>query len=236
MGNIPPELQAQAEAARETLIDAVAEYDEVLLEHYLAGEKFTPGQVRAAIRQATLAGTLVPVLLGSGLRNKGIQPLLDAIVWYLPSPTEVPAIVGVDPRDESPAERHSDPREPLAAFAFKVALDQGRRLTYLRLYSGRLEPGTMLYNPRTQHEERVARLLRMYANKRERLAAGGAGDIVAVTGLKDATTGDTLCDIAHPIRFEAITFPDPVITLAIEPRTVSTRIKKRPLPQNAKNS
>ncbi len=225
VGNIPPELQAQAEAARETLIDAVAEYDEALLEHYLAGEKFTPEQVRAAIRQATLAGTWVPVLLGSGLRNKGIQPLLDAIVWYLPSPTEVPAIVGVDPRDESPAERHSDPREPLAALAFKVALDQGRRLTYLRLYSGRLEPGTMLYNPRTQHEERVARLLRMYANKRERLAAGGAGDIVAVTGLKDATTGDTLCDIAHPIRFEAITFPDPVITLAIEPRTVAEQEK-----------
>ncbi len=225
VGNIPPELQAQAEAARETLIDAVVEYDEALLEHYLAGEKLTPEQVRTAIRQATLAGTWVPVLLGSGLRNKGIQPLLDAIVWYLPSPTEVPAIVGVDPRDESPAERHSDPREPLAALAFKVALDQGRRLTYLRLYSGRLEPGTMLYNPRTQHEERVARLLRMYANKRERLAAGGAGDIVAVTGLKDATTGDTLCDIAHPIRFEAITFPDPVITLAIEPRTVAEQEK-----------
>jgi elongation factor G len=222
---IPPEMQAQAQAQRELLLDAVAEYNDVLLEQYLAGEVLAPEQIRAAIRQATLAGTQVPVLLGSGLRNKGIQPLLDAIVWYLPSPADVPAIVGIDPRDESPTIRHSDPREPLAALAFKVALDQGRRLTYLRIYSGSLEPGTTVYNPRIQREERVARLLRMFANKRERLERGNAGDIVAVTGLKDTTTGDTLCDAAHPLRFETITVPEPVITMAIEPRTMADQAK-----------
>jgi elongation factor G len=138
---------------------------------------------------------------------------------------DVPAIVGIDPRDETVVERRSETQGPVAALAFKVVLDQGRRLTYLRIYSGQLEPGVMLYNPRTRHEERVARLLRMFANKRERLAYSGAGDIVAVTGLKDTTTGDTLSDAAHPIRFEAITFPDPVISLALEPRSVTDQEK-----------
>ena len=129
---------------------------------------------------------LVPVLLGSGLRNKGIQPLLDAVLWYLPSPADMPAIVGVDPRTDAAVERHSSPQEPLTALAFKIALDQGRRLTYVRLYCG--ESGTwrrLVYNSRTGTQERVARLLRMYANKRERLERAGVGDIVAVTGLKD---------------------------------------------------
>jgi elongation factor G len=178
-----------------------------------------------AVRRATLTGARVPVLLGSGLRNKGIQPLLDAVVWYLPSPVDIPAIIGVDPREETPTERRSDAREPLAALAFKIALDEGRRLTYLRLYSGSLTPGATVYNPRTRQEERVARVLRMYANKRERLDRGSAGDIVAVTGLKETTTGDTLCDATHPIRFEAITFPEPVMTLAIEPRTTAEQAK-----------
>jgi elongation factor G len=223
--DVPADLLAPAEAAREALLDAVVEHDETLLEQYLSGNELAPEQIRAAIRQATLSGTRVPVLLGSGLHNKGIQPLLDAIVWYLPAPVEVPAIVGIDPRDESVAERHCDPREPTAALAFKVALDQGRRLTYLRVYAGRIEPGAMLYNPRLQREERVARLLRMFANKRERLERCTAGDIVAVTGLKDTTTGDTLCDAAHPIRFEAITWPAPVISLALEPRSVADQDK-----------
>jgi elongation factor G len=225
VGTIPPEMLEQAQTQREVLLDAVAEYDDALLEQYLAGEELDPEQVRTAIRQATLAGTRVPVLLGSGLRNKGIQPLLDAIMWYLPSPVDLPAIVGIDPRNDTPTERHSDTREPMAALAFKVALDQGRRLTYLRLYSGSLVPGAMVYNPRIQHEERVARLVRMYANKRERLEQGNAGDIVAVSGLKETTTGDTLCDTAHPIRFEAITFPEPVITMATEPRTMADQAK-----------
>lgn len=223
--DIPAELLASAEAARETLLEAVVEYDEALLEQYLSGNQLAADQIRAAIRQATLDGAQVPVLLGAGLRNKGIQPLLDAIVWYLPSPVEVPAITGIDPRDESVVECRCDPQAPTAALAFKVALDQGRRLTYLRVYSGHIEPGAMLYNPRTQREERVARLLRMFANKRERLERCTAGDIVAVTGLKDTTTGDTLCAAEHPIRFEAITFPEPVISLALEPRSVAEQDK-----------
>jgi elongation factor G len=222
---LPPELQSPAEAQREVLLEALAESDEAFLERYLGGEALTPAHIRAAIRQVTLAGTHVPVLLGSGLHNKGIQPLLDAVVWYLPSPVDVPAIVGIDPRDESPTERHSDPREPLAALAFKVALDEGRRLTYMRVYSGSLAPGTAVYNSRTGREERIARVLRMFANKRERLERGTAGDIVAVTGLKETTTGDTLCDATHPIRFEAIVFPEPVMTMAIEPRTMAEQEK-----------
>lgn len=225
VGPIPAEYDDAVREQREALIAAVAEYDESLLEQYLAGEPLAPEQLRAAIRQATIGGAYVPVLLGSGLRNKGIQPLLDAIVWYLPSPTDIPAIVGVDPRDASPRERRSHVREPLAALAFKVALDDGRRLTYLRLYSGSLAPGKMVYNPRLGGEERVARVLRMYANKRERLEQATAGDIVAVTGLKDTTTGDTLCEAAEPIRFEAMTFPDPVLTMALEPRTLSEQEK-----------
>jgi elongation factor G len=225
VGPVPPELQELARTQRDALIEAVAEHDDVLLERYLTGETLDPAQVRAAVRRATLAGAQVPVLLGSGLRNKGIQPLLDAVVQYLPSPSDVPAIVGIDPRDESPSERHSDPHEPLAALAFKVALDQGRRLTYVRLYSGSLEPGALVYNPRLGSAERVARLLRMYANKRERIDRGSAGDIVAVTGFKETTTGDTLCDAAHPIRFEAIVFPTPVMTMAVEPRTIAEQEK-----------
>ena len=225
VGAIPPELQAHAQEQREALLDAVVEYDDTLLEQYLAGDTLAPDQIRAAVRRATLAGAQTPVLMGSGLRNRGIQLLLDAIVWYLPSPVDVPAIVGIDPHDESTVERHSDPQEPLSALAFKVALDQGRRLTYLRLYSGSLEPGVALYNPRLQRDERVARLMRMYANKRERLDRASAGDIVAVTGLKESTTGDTLCDAAHPIRFESLTFPEPVITIAIEPRTTTDQEK-----------
>jgi elongation factor G len=222
---IPSDLQELAQTERELLLEAIAEYDDTLLEQYLAGTPLEPEQIRLAVRRATLTGAQVPVLLGSGLRNKGIQALLDAVVWYLPSPVDIPAIVGVDPRQETPTERRSDAHEPLAALAFKIALDEGRRLTYLRLYSGSLTPGATVYNPRTHHEERVARVLRMYANKRERLERASAGDIVAVTGLKETTTGDTLCDATQPIRFEAITFLEPVMTLAIEPRTTAEQAK-----------
>jgi elongation factor G len=163
--------------------------------------------------------------LGSGLRNKGIQPLLDAVVWYLPAPTDVPPTVGIDPRDASPVARHNEVKEPLAALAFKVTMEQGRRLTYLRLYSGHLEPGAAVYNSRTGTQERAARLLRMYANKRERLEYASAGEIVAVAGLKETSTGDTLCDAEHPLRFEAIPFPEPVLTLAVEPMTMAEQPK-----------
>ena len=218
-GAIPPQFEAAAQAQRTALLETVAEHDDALLERYLAGEPLDAEAIRSAVRRSTLSGALVPVLLGSGLHNKGIQPLLDAIVWYLPSPVDVPSIAGVEPASETTVERHNDPNEPLAALAFKVSLDQGRRLTYLRLYAGCLEAGTQIYNPRTGTNERVARLLRMHANKRQRLDRAQAGDIVAATGLKDATTGDTLCDPAHPIRFEAIVCPEPVINLAVEPMT-----------------
>ena len=218
-GAIPAAFEAAAQAQRTVLLEAVAEHDDALLERYLAGEPLDAEAIRNAVRKSTLSGALVPVLLGSGLHNKGIQPLLDAIVGYLPSPADVPSIVGLEPAEETAAERHNDPNEPLAALAFKVALDQGRRLTYLRLYAGCLEAGTQIYNPRTGTHERVARLLRMHANKRQRLERALAGDIVAATGLKDATTGDTLCDPDHPIRFEAIACPEPVINLAVEPMT-----------------
>lgn len=221
VGPIPQALQEAAQAQRETLLETLAEYDDALLEQYLAGAPLAPDQLHAAVRRATLAGALVPVLLGSGLRNKGIQPLLDAIVAYLPSPADVPAIVGVDPRSNAPVERHSSAQEPLTALAFKIAMDQGRRLTYLRLYAGRIEPGTLVYNSRTGTQERVARLLRMYANKRERLDRASAGEIVAVTGLKETATGDTLCDVAAPVRLEAIPAPTPVLTLAVEPPTMA---------------
>jgi elongation factor G len=225
VGAIPDDLQAAAQTQREALLEALAEHDDVLLERYLAGEPLAPEQIQAAVRQATLAGVLVPVLLGSGLRNKGIQPLLDAIVAYLPSPADVPAIVGVDPRHNTRLERHSSTQEPLTALAFKIALDQGRRLTYLRLYAGSVAPGTLVYNSRTDTQERVARLVRMHANKRERLDHASAGDIVAVTGLKDTVTGDTLCDAESPIRLEAISSPTPVITLAVEPATMAEQEK-----------
>lgn len=225
MGEIPAGLEAQAQAQRETLIEIIAEHDDELLEQYFSGEPITAAQLRTAVRQATLAGAVVPVLLGSSLRNKGIQPLLDAVVAYLPSPADVPPMVGFDPRDGTEVERANNAKEPLAALAFKVALDQGRRLTYLRLYSGRLEPGAAVLNSRTGTTERAARVLRMFANKRERLDQAGAGDIVAVGGLKETTTGDTICDAAQPLRFEAITVPEPVVTLAVEPMTTADQSK-----------
>lgn len=225
VAEIPADFQEQAQVQREALLEAVAEYDETLLEQYLAGDVLAPETIRAAIRQATLAGALVPVLLGSGLRNKGIQPLLDAVVAYLPSPADIPAVQGIDPRDGTPVTRHNDTHEPFAALAFKVVMDEGRRLTYLRVYAGRLEPGALVYNSRTATSERVSRLLRMHANKREQLERSGAGEIVAVTGLKETTTGDTVCDAGTPIRFETITCPEPVITMAVEPPTMADQGK-----------
>ncbi len=225
IGEIPPELKAEAQAQREVLVETVAEYDDALLEQYLSGEAVTAEQLRIAVRQATLTGAVVPVLMGSSLRNKGIQPLLDAVVAYLPSPADVPPMVGLDPRDGTEVARANNVKEPLAALAFKVALDQGRRLTYLRLYSGRLEPGAAVLNSRTGTIERAARVLRMFANKRERLDQAGAGEIVAVAGLKDTTTGDTICDAAQPLQFEAITVPEPVVTLAVEPMTMADQSK-----------
>jgi elongation factor G len=225
IGKIPAALEAAAQAQREVLIETVAEHDDALLEQYLASEPVAAEQLRTAVRQATLAGAIVPVLLGSSLRNKGIQPLLDAVVAYLPSPADVPPMMGIDPRDGTEVSRTNNVREPLAALAFKVALDQGRRLTYLRLYSGRLQPGAAVLNSRTGTTERAARILRMFANKRERLDQASAGEIVAVAGFKDTTTGDTICDVSQPLQFEAMSIPEPVVTLAVEPMTTADQSK-----------
>jgi elongation factor G len=225
IGEVPAELEAEAQAHREALIETLAEHDDALLEQYLAGEPVATAQLRTAVRQATLAGAIVPVLLGSSLRNKGIQPLLDAVVAYLPSPADVAPMMGIDPRDGSKVSRSNNVKEPLAALAFKVALDQGRRLTYLRLYSGHLEPGAAVLNTRTETTERAARVLRMFANKRERLSQASAGEIVAVAGFKDTTTGDTICDASQPVQFESITIPEAVVTLAVEPMTTADQSK-----------
>ena len=218
---IPEGLQAAAATARELLLEAVAEGDEVFLERYLAGEEggLEAADVRAAVRRITLAGRAVPVLCGSGLRNIGVQHLLDAVLDFLPSPGDLPPVSGVDPRTESPDERTNRADAPFSALAFKIMTDKGRRLTYLRVYSGKAAAGDQVYNPNRGKEERLARIFQMFSNKRARLDTVGAGSIVAVAGLKDTYTGDTLCAKEEPIRYEALDFPEPVIYVAVELRS-----------------
>ncbi|MFQ5914151.1 MAG: elongation factor G [Nitrospinota bacterium] len=220
-GAIPPELQAVASAAREHLLEAVAEGDEVFLERYLAGGGggLEPAEIRAAVRRITLAGQAIPVLCGSGLRNVGIQPLIDAVVDFLPSPEELPPVAGTDPASQARDERPHRLNAPFSSLAFKIMTDEGRRLTYLRVYSGKLAAGELVYNPNRGKEERVARIFQMSSNKRGRLDAAGAGNIVAVAGLKDTYTGDTLCAKDAPIQYETPDFPEPVIYEAVELRS-----------------
>jgi elongation factor G len=222
---IPSELQETAARHRETLLEAVAETDEDLLSAYLSTGTLTPEQIRRGLRLGTLSTAIVPVLCGAGLRNKGIQPLLDAVVDYLPAPLDLPPVTGRHPKTGEEVSRPCDPQAPFAALAFKISLDQGRKLTYFRIYSGKTMPGAVVYDVNRDAQERVARLFRMHANKRERIDEAMAGDIVAATGLKDTTTGDTLCDEMHPIQLEAITFPEPVISIAVEPRSVGDQEK-----------
>ena len=222
---VPEHLQVEAEVARDDLIEAVAERDETLLMAYLEGEEVDVAALRRAIRAATIAGDVVPVLCGSAFKNKGVQPLLDAIVDYLPSPLDVPAIEGVTPEtvgSESPeivVRRPSD-KEPFAALAFKVMSDRyAGQLTFLRVYSGTLESGSAVYNSTRGRKERVGRLVRMHANKREDIEVIRAGDIAAVVGLKATVTGDTLCEASAPVVLAAMEFPEPVISISIEPNT-----------------
>jgi elongation factor G len=222
---IPEELRALAERYREALLEAVAETDDELLNNYLAHGTLSPQEIRRGLRRGTLNTAMVPVLCGAGLRNKGIQPLLDAIVDYLPAPVDLPPVRGRHPRTGEEIARPSDPQAPFAALAFKISMDQGRKLTYFRIYSGKTAPGAVVYNANRHVQERIARLFRMHANKRERIDEAIAGDIVAATGLKDTSTGDTLCAEAHPIVLEAIEFPEPVISIAVEPRTVGDQEK-----------
>ncbi|MBF6571470.1 MAG: elongation factor G [Candidatus Binataceae bacterium] len=214
---IPAELKDQAAAYREKLIEAVADHDERIMELYLEGKSPEPAAVRAAIRVATLKLQLVPVLLGSSFRNKGVQPMLDAVVEYLPSPLDQPPVTGkVGDKEE---ERWPRDDAPFSALAFKIMTDPYiGTLTFLRVYSGRLESGSSVMNSTKNRRERIGRLVKMHANKREEISEVFAGDICAV-GLRDTTTGDTLCDVASPIVLESIEFPEPVIQIAIEPKT-----------------
>jgi elongation factor G len=218
---IPAELADKAAEYREKLIETLADNDDEIMEQYLEGEQPSTEQLKAGIRRATLADKVNPVLCGTAFKNKGVQPLLDAVVNYLPSPLDVGAIQGLDQRDESiTIERKPEESEPFAALAFKIAADPHLgKLTYIRVYSGVLETGTQVLNPTKGRKERIGKIYQMHANKREEIASVGAGQIVAVMGLKDTTTGETLCDPANPVVLESMTFPAPVISVAIEPKT-----------------
>ena len=224
--DIPDELQSEVQQHREILLEKIAEYDDQVMEKYLNGEEISADEIRRALRGATLRGELVPVLCGSALRNKGVQPVLDAVVDYLPSPLDVPPMTGVDPRTGAEWKCYADEEKPFAALVFKVVADPYvGRLAYLRVYSGRLRVGSTALNSVKGKKERVSKLLRMYANRREELALIEAGEIAATVGLKDTFTGETLCDFTHPVILESIRFPEPVISVAVEPRTQADQEK-----------
>jgi elongation factor G len=223
---IPAELQEEAIQKREILVEKVAETDEDLTIRYLEGEDIPAEELRRALRQATLDGELVPVLCGSALRNKGVQPMLDAVVDYLPSPLDIPPIVGINPKTEAQESRPADEEAPLAALVFKIVADPYMgRLAYFRVYSGRVQARGAVRNTNKNIKERIGRLLRMYANRREEIEEVLAGDIGATLGLKNTFTGETLSDFNYPIVLESIKFPEPVISVAIEPRTEADQDK-----------
>ena len=216
---IPPEYEEQARANRTELLESLAELDDTIMEKYLADEVLEPEDLLPVVRQATLKLKLVPVLCGSALKNKGIQLLLDAIIDFLPSPLDVEAVSGQHPETREKETRASSDNEPFAGLAFKIQMDQGRKLTYVRVYSGTVSAGAEVYNVNRKQKEKVARIFQMHANKRERRAKAGAGEIVAMVGLKSTTTGDTICAPNNPILLEHIEFYEPVISIAMEPRT-----------------
>jgi elongation factor G len=215
--DIPAELAAAAAEARDQMIQSLADLDDAIAIPYLEGQELTPAVLDAAIRKATIAVKMIPVLAGTALRNKGIHPLLDAVLAYLPSPADLPPVTGVDPRNkDEKLQRAPKNSEPFAALAFKIAMDEGRKVVFMRIFSGTIEPGLEVLNVRTGKKEKIARLFHVHANKRERLDKGVAGEIVAAAGLKDATTGDTICDPKAPILLERIDTYEPVISQAIE--------------------
>ncbi len=218
--DIPEEMKAQSEEYREKLMEAVVEQDESLMERYLEGGEVSVEEIKRVARLATLKMLITPVFCGSAFKNKGVQQLLDAVVDYLPSPLDVPAVEGVIPRTEVIEKREASESDPFSALAFKVMTDPFvGQLTYFRVYSGKLDAGTYVYNSTKDKKERVGRILRMHANKREEIKTIGAGDIAAAVGLKYTITGDTLCDEGKAIILESMEFPDPVISVAIEPKT-----------------
>jgi len=223
---IPADLKDKAEQYREKMIEAAVEMDETALENYLEGKMPSNDEIRALIRKGTIAVKFFPMFCGSAFKNKGVQPLLDAVVEYLPSPIDVPAIKGVDAKTDAEIERHADDNEPLSMLAFKIMNDPFvGSLTFARIYSGKLTKGTSLDNTVKGKKERIGRMLQMHANSRADIEEAYAGDIVALAGLKDTTTGDTLCDPLHPVILERMEFPDPVIQIAIEPKTKNDQEK-----------
>jgi elongation factor G len=226
VGEIPAELAEQAATWRDKLVEAVADLDDEIAHRFLEGQEVDAATLRRALRAGTLASRIIPVLCGSALKNKGVQPMLDAVIEYLPSPLDVAAVIGIDPRNGQQVTRHTDPAEPFAALAFKIAADPFvGKLAFFRVYSGTLKTGSYVYNSTKGEKERIGRLLQLHANHREEIESVSAGDIAAAVGLKTTFTGDTLCDEAKPIILEAITFPEPVIELAVEPKTKADQDK-----------
>ena len=225
IGDIPDNMKAECEERRQAMLEAVAEEDEVLLEKYLGGEELTVEEIVSCVRKATIARNIVPVMCGSAFRNMGVQPLLDAVVDYLPSPVDIPPMAGHDPHKEDVTiECQCNDKEPLAGLVFKLFSDPFiGHLSFFRIYSGVLESGMSVVNANTGKKERIGRILKMHANKREDIKWAGAGDIVALVGLKNASTGDTLCDEKREVVLESLDIPEPVIEVAIEPKTKSDR-------------
>ena len=223
---IPEDMQDLAEEYREKLLEAVAEVDDSLMEKYLGGEEISEEEIKTAIRKATIACTMCPVTCGTSYRNKGVQPMLDAIVDFMPAPTDIPPIKGVNPETGEEDHRPSSDSEPFAALAFKIMADPFvGKLAFFRVYSGTLSSGSYVFNSTKGKKERIGRILQMHANNRKELDIVYSGDIAAAVGLKDTTTGDTLCDEAHPIILESMEFPDPVISVAVEPKTKNDQEK-----------
>lgn len=223
---IPADLKQEVEKYRNILVEKICESDDSLLESYLEGKEIAIEELKKALRKATIACKLVPIFCGSSLRNKGVQPLLDAVIDYLPSPVDVNAVVGVNPKTGQEEKRETKREAPFSALAFKIQLDPHvGKLTYIRIYSGKLASGSYTFNPIKEKQERIGRLLLMHANEREDISEAFAGEIVAVVGFKDTGTGDTLADQNNPIILEKISFPDPVISLAIEPKTKADQEK-----------
>jgi len=224
--DIPEDLLPVAEEWREKMLEAIADVDEELMMKYLEGEEITEEEIKNALRKGTIELKFFPMLCGSAFKNKGVQPLLDAIVDYLPSPLDIPPVKGVNPKTGEEEERKASYDEPFSALAFKILTDPYvGQLTFIRVYSGLMESGSYVYNATKDKKERLARILRMHANKREEIPVLGAGDIAAAVGLRDTTTGDTLCDPDHPILLEAMEFPEPVISVAVEPKTKADQEK-----------
>jgi len=223
---IPENLVDQVAVAREKLVESIAETDDELTIKYLDGEEITVDELKSALRKAVIAGLITPVYCGTSLRNKGVQPLLDAVVDYLPSPLDIPAVRGFKPSSDEEVERAADDTAPFSALVFKIVTDPYvGRLSYLRIYSGKVKQGASVYNSSKDRKERIGRLIRMYADRREDIPDASAGDIAAVLGLKFSFTGDTLCDASDQVVLENITFPEPVISVAIEPKTLADQDK-----------